>query len=200
MNIASSKPIKAMRSSRAGRAVLAALLCAFGAAALAGSALAATGNLVKNGSFEKDGNGDGIPNAWSGSALTSGDKRVCNQSQAGACSFKMVAASPYAFKNLNQCIGLTGTNAGDEYNFRAWTKGKGLDLAGGEATLYVDFYDGGIIIDSDYYSLPAGTSPWTLRQIPATAAADYDAICIALALDANAGKIWFDKVSLVYVP
>jgi hypothetical protein len=36
------------------------LLAALALAALAGSALAA-GNLVKNGSFEKDGNGDGIP-------------------------------------------------------------------------------------------------------------------------------------------
>jgi hypothetical protein len=32
-----------------------------------------------------------------------------------------------------------------------------------------------------------------------TAAADYDKIYIFLELDANSGKVWFDKVTLVYV-
>src|SRR3990172_12470257 len=110
MNGPNNELIVSTSTARPMRFLWAFVLAAFAVALLAGSALAASGNLVKNGSFEKDSNGDGIPNAWSGSALTPGDKRVCNQSQAGACSFKMVAASPYAFKNLNQCIGLTGTN------------------------------------------------------------------------------------------
>jgi len=32
-----------------------------------------------------------------------------------------------------------------------------------------------------------------------TAAADYDEIWIFVRLDADSGKAWFDKVSLVYV-
>ncbi|HLE73111.1 MAG TPA: hypothetical protein VI688_02590, partial [Anaerolineales bacterium] len=46
-----------------GLLVLAAIILAIFTAS-AQSTLAATANLVKNGSFEKDTNGDGIPNSW----------------------------------------------------------------------------------------------------------------------------------------
>jgi len=52
-------PLK--HGSKARRLVLAAMLCAFGAAAFilaTGSTLAAATNLVKNGSFEKDSDSD----------------------------------------------------------------------------------------------------------------------------------------------
>ena len=82
----STKPVE--RRHEARRVLRALLLAAIAVALFAGSAVAAGGNLVKNGSFEKDSNGDGIPNSWVGANLTPADKRVCNQSYAGTCSFK----------------------------------------------------------------------------------------------------------------
>ena len=203
MNISSIKPIKAMPSSRSGQAVLAALLCAFGAAALAGSALAATGNLVKNGSFEKDGNGDGIPNNWFGGySITSADKRVCNQSYVGDCSFKMVGDTNY--KNLGQCINFVpeSTVAGDKFKLKIWIKGKAIDVGAGEAQVYITFYDTGGAgqLNYDTFSIPGGTSAWAMHQVSEAATADYNQICIYLVFEADSGKVWFDKVSLVYVP
>src|SRR3989304_5778216 len=75
------------------RAIWAALLCAFGAAlavaVFVGSALAAN-NLLANSSFEKDSDGDGLPNNWIDFGTGIAPKRVCNQSVAGSCSLKVV--------------------------------------------------------------------------------------------------------------
>jgi hypothetical protein len=78
MKIFSIKPILSKHGAQSRRRVLPALLlAAIAVATLAGGALAA-GNLVKNGSFEKDGNGDGIPNSWidGGSAGIFAETRV----------------------------------------------------------------------------------------------------------------------------
>ena len=213
MNISSIKPIKAMPSSRSGQAVLAALLCAFGAAAFAlgifvVDAQAQVGiqagtNYLSNSSFEKDGNGDGIPNSWFGGySITSADKRVCNQSYVGDCSFKMVGDTNY--KYLGQCVDFNPdtTFAGDKFKLKIWIKGKAIDVGAGEAQVYITFYDTGGAgqLNYDTFSIPGGTSAWASHQVSEAALADYDQICIYLVFEADSGKVWFDKVSLVYVP
>jgi len=178
------------------RAALAAfLLAGLAVAIVAGNALAASTNLVKNGSFEKDSNGDGVPNQWTGINLTPADKRVCNQSKAGSCSFKMVGDG--TTKYLYQVIAVSG-GSGNEFNLSAWTKGK--NITGGLAYVYVQFNHTGGGDNNVLITIPAGTSPWTLRQEPATAAADFDSITIALQLNADSGKVWVDKVKLVLLP
>src|SRR3990172_1275029 len=107
------------------RVLAALLLVAIALAVVAGSALAA--NLVKNGSFENDSNGDGIPNSWAGFLLAPGDKRVCNQSAAGDCSFKFIGEEES--KDLSQTIPVSGS-AGDDFKFTVWTKGKELEGGG----------------------------------------------------------------------
>jgi len=197
---------QAARGSPAGRAVLAALLLAAVALAIfavdiqyaQADVIVAATNFVANGSFEKDSNHNGVPNNWFGEGtLTSSDKRVCNQSKVGDCSFKMVGDNDT--KWLVQCRGYTGTDAGNEFELKAWTKGKALMLGGGEAKIFVDFYNGASLVNSTNVDVGAGTFPWTLRQLSSTAAADYDGICIYLQIDADSGTIWFDKVSFVYV-
>src|SRR3972149_4301150 len=122
MNISPVKPTFVLLGFKPNRRVFGTLLlAAFAVALIAGSALAASTNLVKNGSFEKDGNGDGIPNDWNGVNLTLADKRVCNQSKAGSCSFKAVGDG--TTKYLYQVIAVSG-GSGNEFNLSAWTKGK----------------------------------------------------------------------------
>jgi hypothetical protein len=178
-----------------------ALLCAFGAAALAvavvvGSALAAS--LVKNGSFEKDGNGDGIPNSWTPSNLTPSDKRVCNQSYTGTCSFKTVGDGTQ--KHLAQLIDLTG-GAGDSFELTFWAKSKAIDLgATGTIVMLVRVYydETTFAVDQDF---SPGSSPWTKYVLEITAAEDYGLLVVELFQDdLVGGKLWVDKVKLVEVP
>ena len=177
------------------------LLVAIALAVAAGSALAAA--LVKNGSFEKDTNGDGLPNKWAGLNLTAGDKRVCNQSAAGQCSFKMVGngIADGPTKYFLQIVAVSGLD-GDEFSLSFWTKGKEIVLgSGGFATVFVQFNWVGGGNNSHYFNTPAGTSAWTLRNIPAAQAlADYSSISVSFELDADSGKLWVDKVELVPVP
>jgi len=169
-------------------------------AVFVGSALAASTNLVKNGSFEKDSDHDGIPNSWTGSSLTLADKRVCNQSKAGACSFRFVGASDH--KSLGQVISVGGL-AGADFNFSFWAKGKNLNYAD-TARVYLEIHhvDG----TSDYYTYntAGATTPWTLyQQLGVEATKDFDYIridLIYLHTAPDTGKVWFDKVKLVPVP
>jgi hypothetical protein len=209
MDISSIKPIQTGRSSHAGRYVLGAvLLVALAVVVFAGFAQDAQAqgeindigilatNFVSNGSFEK---GSAIPKNWfeGDDTLTSKDKRVCNQSYAGSCSFKMVGDTTQ--KWLVQCKDYSGTDAGNKFKLKAWAKGKALNLGVGEAKIYVDFYDGENFVNSKNVSVGVGTFGWTSRQFSATAQADYTTICIFLQLVAEGGTVWFDKVSLVYV-
>ena len=197
MNLQSMRQLMARHNLQPGRALATLLLAAFAVAVFAGSALAA-GNLVKNGSFEKATNG--IPNWWGWFGFTPADKRVCNQSKAGACSFRMVADG--AFKNLEQCCLPISGLAGDEFTLSVWTKSKAFDLGlGNSAYVYVLFSYPGGGSNYDYFDIPTGTTAWTLIQVSAVADDAYDTMEVGVQFNyPGSGKVWFDKVKLVEVP
>jgi len=175
------------------RRVLASLLlAAVAVAVLAGSALAA--NIVSNASFEKDGDGDGIPNGWSTNALSAADKRVCNQSYAGSCSFKMVW--PGAEKRIWQ-TNFIGGGAGDAYTWTIWVKTKDVVLGGGTATLFLEIhqFDGGG--DLETLDIAAGTAGWQKYTLELTSTEVYDFVKVRVDFFPDSGKAWFDKVKLV---
>ena len=197
MVIKKRSDMKISNSHRVALSLL--LLAALGMAVLAGSAMAAGGNLVKNGSFEKDSNGDGLPNGWVyGQNIAPGDKRVCNQSHSGACSFKMIGDANY--KWIYQDIATAGLQD-DIFDFTAWVKGKEIVYgSGGVIRLAVEFHHtggGSNVAQGDDIS-SAGTTPWTLHTLSgAPASEDFDSITVYLAFQADSGKLWFDKVKLV---
>ena len=200
MVIKKRSDMKISNSHRVALSLL--LLAALGMAVLAGSAMAAGGNLVKNGSFEKDSNGDGLPNGWVyGQNIAPGDKRVCNQSHSGACSFKMIGDANY--KWIYQDIATSGLQD-DIFDFTAWVKGKEIVYgSGGVIRLAVEFHHtggGSNVAQGDDIS-SAGTTPWTLHTLSgAPASEDFDSITVYLAFQADSGKLWFDKVKLVPAP
>ena len=178
------------------RKTFAPFLLAAIALVVAGSALAAA--MIKNGSFENDGNGDGIPNKWSGYLLSTADKRVCNQSKAGSCSFKMNADGNY--KHLIQFASYGGL-AGEQFTFSAWIKVKDLVLGAGGARLVVGFGHTDGSLNEVTIGLPAGTQGWTLDSVLATADENYNEItAFIISEQATSGKLWIDKFSLVPVP
>ena len=203
MNISRVKANLAGRNSRPAHVVLslvfmASLFVALLAAYLPNAyAIAATTNLVKNASFEKDSNGDGVPNNWNGSNLTPADKRVCNKSYVGSCSFRMIPDASQA--ELYQFIAVSG-NADDQFTFSAWTLTKDIDLAAGGIAGYLQINLTGGGTSFQQFEIPAGTSPWTLRQVSVTASAGFDSIYVGLVSGATSGKVWFDKLKLVELP
>jgi hypothetical protein len=200
MNISPIKPNIVQPGFKPRRVFAALLLATLAVAVLAGSALAATTNLVKNGSFEKDSNGDGLPNKWVyGDNIVPGDKRVCNKSHAGACSFKMLG-TPY--KWLQQDILISGT-ASDEFDLSAWTRGKNIVYGiSGVTRMAVEFRLSSSqvnVIQFDFSA--AGSTPWTLREIfSVQATGSFDSIRLYLVIQAEEGKFWFDQVKLVAAP
>jgi hypothetical protein len=187
MNIQSTKPI----SSKPRRLFAALLLAAFAVAVLAGSALAAS--LVKNGSFEKDSNGDGMPNGWTGSSLTSKDKRVCNQSYAGACSFKIVGDG--TSKYIYQLVSLPGGTQGTNFRLTVWAKG-GDFIYGTVFIQMIISHTDGDSLDNYYVNIANGT-PWTKYTINENATEDFQSVNVVLVSNGDSGRAWFDKVKLV---
>ena len=192
-------PLK--HGSKARRLVLAAMLCAFGAAAfipatLAGSALAAATNLVKNGSFEKDSDGDGIPNNWMPNEfVTANDKRVCNQAYAGSCSFKFVGDATY--KDIVQYVDFIPGNAGDTITVSLWARSKDIVVGAGIYRVDVRIVHDDESDDTDFVLLDAGTTNWRRTLVSLEATESYDYIIVAIIFDPDSGKAWFDKVKLV---
>jgi len=178
---------------RAGLAAL--LLAAFALAVLAGSALAA--NLVSNGSFENDSDMDGIPNKWFPGGLTPADKRVCNQSYAGVCSFRLVGDG--GDKTINQ-VPLPSGNSGDTYKLTAWVKGKQIDNSGSQVYFALHFHLLGDTFDNEFSTVADGTTGWTKHTLTLTATGDFDYILVLLSFKQASATAWFDKLKLVEVP
>jgi hypothetical protein len=190
----STSPIPG-QSSRPRRPLLAALLAAFVLAVFASSALA--GALLKNGSFEKDGNGDGIPNQWDDFSIVIDPKRVCNQSYAGECSLKVVMDGN---NKLLQQLMYVGGNSGDTFKLDFWVKRKQLVWGSGSVRIGFFFHHPDNSVESNYYYLNAGTAKWTHVIVFPSAAQDYDYMYIHILSDAQSGKAWFDKFRLVAEP
>src|SRR3990172_4540030 len=127
--------ISSRSSSTRSRAVLATLLLAL--TLLVGSALAAGGNLVKNGSFEGGTHGIGIPNHWDDFSIVIHPKRVCNQSYAGECSLKVFMDGED--KLVQQLIYVDG-NDGDTFKLGLWVKRKEPVWGSGSLRIGVFFH------------------------------------------------------------
>lgn len=180
---------------------MAALLCAIGVTALAlalvaGSATAAS-NLVLNASFEQDSDSNGIPDSWGGNHLTPADKRVCNQSYAGACSFKMVGDG--TIKYFYQQIPVTG-GAGDSYKFTFWIKGKAIP-SGGDLSIFLFISDTDGSIEVFLQVVPRGDTAWKKYVLNATSAEPYDFSFVGIReIGGPSGKLWVDTMKLVRLP
>ena len=199
MKISSIKQFLARRGPRSRRAVFAAVLLAL--TLLVGSALAA--NLVSNGGFETDSNGDGIPNGWTGYQLTPADKRVCNQSYVGSCSFKIVGGTiptPPFWKDLYQNIPVSG-EAGESYKLTFWIKAKYVS-GGGDLTIHLELlHSNGYSADIAEQVVPLGNTAWHKYVLNLTSTEPYTQLYVLIIAESGSGGVlWVDKVKVVPVP
>jgi len=198
VNISPFKSLLAKHNSQPRRSILPGLLLVALALAVIASGALAAGNLVKNGSFEKDGDGDGIPNKWTSYLLAASDKRVCNQSYSGDCSFKMVGGGGTSDKLIYQGLpsSIAG-GAGDAYTLKMWVKTKDLASGTGFATIYLVLYKTGGGSDQAAVNITDGTSGWALYTVDLTTTETYAGGVVQVEFYHNTGKIWLDKVKLI---
>jgi hypothetical protein len=150
-------------------------------------------DLTKNGSFERDSDGDGVPNSWNTKGTTMLDKRICTLAHSGSCSYQMTGEA--LNKHLRQTIIQSG-DAGDVLSLSAWSMSS--DAKGGglyAVRLTIRYEDGTKETWKVRYS--NGSNPWQRRDILATTAKPYDKIMIYLDYRKSQGQVWFDDVSLV---
>ena len=193
--------LKSQQSTPTRRPIAAGLiLAALAVAFLAGSALAAS-NLVKNGSFEKDSDGDGIPNNWLGNNLTLADKRVCKQSYDGSCSLKMTGDGTVKF--LYQDVYSTPGGIGESYKLTFYMKGKAINQGGFDLfrVQFVILHEDGNSFDSLEQVVPQGNSPWAKYSINLTSTEVYEGVRVRIFQEGGpSGKLWIDKINVKEIP
>jgi hypothetical protein len=172
------------------------LLAGLALALFAGSALAYDLTKVKNKSFEKDSNGDGIPNGWVPSFLSAGSKRVCKTAAVGSCSFKMkaVGSASILYQETLYSSGPAGVTA----TLSGWMKGKDL-LGAGASFIFIQFNQTDDGLQNCSFSNAGGTFGWTWDEVDCVALEPFNSMSIVLYTDETGGKVWFDKVKLTAV-
>jgi len=147
---------------------------------------------ARNGSFERDADGNGIPNSWYGKLLTGNDKRVCNQAMDGLCSFRMLGNGNR--KQLKQ-TNLAGGAAGEEFNLSGWARSTNANDSGPFAIrMVVNYLDG--TKDVFRINFNTGTHGWEHHELNFITAKPYTRMVIALLYGKAGGTVWFDDVHL----
>jgi hypothetical protein len=153
--------------------------------------------VANNRSFEDGSDGDGIPDDWEGSQLTSRDKRDCDVSYTGNCSFRFRGEGKS--KVLMQDIYIDNGEEDDRLTLTVWARGQ--DVPAGEtfSAELVIFYDDGSkerrTLDFD----PTKTK-WQSATDRGKAKKAYGTLRIRLMYEGTDGKVWFDNVYLYIEP
>jgi hypothetical protein len=148
-------------------------------------------NLVKNPGFEKDDDGNNLPDEWTvirgNFALDSGMKYKEGR------SLRATTADPGVNPAVCQTVLCRQHN---EYYFRAWVRGQGV--AGAGAGVFMDWFDGaGRYIAGQYPAGLAGSFEWTLvedRLVIPDGAASVRFGCHLL--PGTTGTVWFDATGV----
>ena len=194
--VVANTPLQISRPGFAVFSILLVIAFVFATFGDTGSALAANDYAyvykVKNKSFEKDSDFNGIPNAWFTINFIPGMKRVCNQAFSGQCSFKMVGdGNPhYLYQEPAASFG----SAGYTETLAGYVRGNSVVGASWLALRFAQT-DGGF--QYEYITLPTGTYGWTFVSDTFTADEPFNVLRIYLFMNSTSGKIWFDKITLV---
>jgi glucose/arabinose dehydrogenase len=151
------------------------------------------GELVKNGSFENDGNGDGIPNQWAVSAGLNA-RRVCKGTGVtdGACALRIRNGTGGG--TVLQKIAAGGLITGTTLNLSLMATGMNVPV-GAKVKLQVNT-DAGKTVHT--LLLPSGTfatQPFT--HTPIVTAAQGKKLKVIVVYPAGGGKVYVEEVSVM---
>jgi hypothetical protein len=165
-----------------------------------------TVQVVRNFSFELDGDKDGVPNNWTRISNDNKDARVCLSAKSGSCSFRFKGDSAGPADQLyqsliNKTLTKGGGNKDDVITLTFWARTKNLAST---AYVQVAVYDAGsAAVDSIVYYLPVGSYGWTKFSDSLTVAYDsYDDLQVLLYFQGEEGEVLFIdniKVMVQYV-
>ena len=163
------------------------------------------GNLVKNGSFEEDANGDFVPDSWAKWGTKGVEVVWDNETfHSGKYALKQTAATKVQYSGSNQLVAVTG---GKSYRFTMWAKG-------GEDLKYYQVDSGPVVMfgwkDSNNKDIGwSGGSrfiekgrqlkanpEWQKLEAQLTAPANAAKLSIATYLYECSGSVWWDDASL----
>lgn len=147
--------------------------------------------MVANGGFQSDRDGDQIPQRWTGTLLTGKDRRACGEN--GNCFFKMRGNGN--LKRLQHVVRHAGS-AGDTFTFRARSRAAGVPTTGGayRATLTIVHTDGskqGVTL-----AFSTGKHGFERLSQEITATEDYAELRVAVEYGKFGGVVRFDSVGL----
>jgi glucose/arabinose dehydrogenase len=150
------------------------------------------GELVRNGSFENDKHGDGIPNHWTVVGLTA--RRICNGKGVtdGACALRIRSGTVGG--KVIQKVAVPALASGTTLHFSLAATGKNVP-AGAKVKLQV-ITDAGKAV----YTIPlaSGTFPTqALSHTPIVTAAQGKVVKVVIVYPAGGGKVFVEAVSVV---
>ena len=156
------------------------------------------GNLIKNGEFEQDEEGDGIADHWKPNKKKQPWVMLDEQEKhGGAKSLKIVP--PYEYQIVEGWCQFVDIEPGKKYGLSFWAKSSNLTIkdagfnrisfhdANGKRLTHTYIYD---------FEKLRGTQDWTIISIVATAPAGATQAMIRLGTYENTGTIWYDTVVL----
>jgi len=159
---------------------------------------AVPGNLVKNGEFEQDEEGDGIADNWKPNKKKQPWVMLDEQQKhGGAKSLKIVP--PYEYQIVEGLCQYVEIEPGKKYGLSFWAKSSNLTIKDAGFNR-ISFHDatGKRLTHTYIYDFKKlrGSKDWTPISIVATAPAGATQAMIRLGTYENTGTIWYDTVVL----
>lgn len=147
--------------------------------------------MVANGGFQSDGNGDDIPERWTPTGLTPNDGRVCNS---GACLVKLRGNG--LIKRLVHDVKHAGA-AGDVFTFRARSRAQDVPASGGVYRAVVTIFHSDGSKQSTSVNFSPGKHGFERLTQQLTASEAYTSLQVAIEYGRSGGVVRFDSVSLL---
>ncbi len=153
------------------------------------------GDLLRNGSFDRDTDGDGLPEGWKPGSLTGQDRLVGNPNLYDGRWALQFTETPGVAKSITQTLTIAG-KAGSTLRLEGFSKADGASLIGGayQVRAKVFFVDG--TTGAFAVNFSRGTHDWQRRVSALTAAQDFNSIEVGARYDDQTGTAWFDAVHL----
>lgn len=150
--------------------------------------------LVANGGFQADSDGDGVPDRWTAANLGTNDGRACS---GDPCLVKMRGSG--TVKRMTQTVQYAG-NAGDSITLRARSRAKDVPAGGGPYRALATIFHGDGSKQSIVLNFSPGKHGFERLNQTVTATEDFTNISVAIEYGRTGGLVRFDSVSLLLNP
>lgn len=153
-------------------------------------------DLVINGNFETDANGNKVPDVWKDSLLSS-DKLTNKVAHSGLLSFRF-KGSVLENSGIKQVIVNGNTvKLGDGLKLCVWLRGKNVGVAGW-VVAKIQYASGAT--EKIRIEVPVGTFNWSFFEEGKVMAEDVAKIVVQLRYTGGVGQYFADDVQLIHIP